>query len=115
MYISLSPLTRRSNIFDLPKPIKNPSNLPLIFGKTVDLQLQQIIEYVMRDFMLPWLGYVVTKPKLINDVVREDLWNAIQKIHERALRMDAAKIIAVDMVNRVTVHLEKIRIAEARA
>nr|AAL89962.1 AT01932p [Drosophila melanogaster] len=105
----------KSNIFDLPKPIKNPSNLPLIFGKTVDLQLQQIIEYVMRDFMLPWLGYVVTKPKLINDVVREDLWNAIQKIHERALRMDAAKIIAVDMVNRVTVHLEKIRIAEARA
>lgn len=29
--------------------------------------------------------------------------------------MDPAKIIAVDMVNRVTVHLEKIRIAEARA
>ncbi|SPP89957.1 blast:Sorting nexin-25 [Drosophila guanche] len=105
----------KSTIFDLPKPIKNPSNLPLIFGKTVDLQLQQIIEYVLRDFMLPWLGYVVTKPKLINDVVREDLWNAIQKIHERASKMDPAKIIAVDMVNRVTVHLEKIRIAEARA
>ncbi|KAH8284432.1 hypothetical protein KR018_010709, partial [Drosophila ironensis] len=105
----------KSHIFELPKPIKNPSNLPLIFGKTVDLQLQQIIEYVLRDFMLPWLGYVVTKPKLINDVVREDLWNAIQKIHERAAKMDAAKIIAVDMVNRVTVHLEKIRIAEARA
>ncbi|XP_062139997.1 sorting nexin-25 isoform X2 [Drosophila sulfurigaster albostrigata] len=65
--------------------------------------------------MVPWLGYVVTKPKLINDVIREDLWNAIQKIHERAARMDPAKIIAVDMINRVTVHLEKIRIAEARA
>ncbi|XP_037932092.1 uncharacterized protein LOC119666886 [Teleopsis dalmanni] len=46
----------KSSIFDLPNPIKNPSNLPLIFGKTVDLQLQQIIEYVLRDFMLPWLG-----------------------------------------------------------
>ncbi|XP_030569463.1 sorting nexin-25 [Drosophila novamexicana] len=105
----------KCNIFDLPNPIKNPSNLPLIFGKTVDLQLQQIIEYVLRDFMVPWLGYVVTKPKLINDVIREDLWNAIQKIHERAAKMDPAKIIAVDMVNRVTVHLEKIRIAESRA
>ncbi|XP_023168988.2 sorting nexin-25 [Drosophila hydei] len=105
----------KCNIFDLPNPIKNPSNLPLVFGKTVDLQLQQIIEYVLRDFMVPWLGYVVTKPKLINDVIREDLWNAIQKIHERAAKMDPAKIIAVDMVNRVTVHLEKIRIAEARA
>ncbi|XP_067639431.1 sorting nexin-25 isoform X2 [Eurosta solidaginis] len=105
----------KSSIFDLPKPIKNASNLPLIFGKTVDLQLQQIIEYVLRDFMTHWLGLVVTQPKLINDIVREDFWNAIQKIHSRGLKIDAAKIIAVDMVNRVTVHLEKIRIAEARA
>ncbi|XP_055841813.1 sorting nexin-25 isoform X1 [Episyrphus balteatus] len=105
----------KSSIFDLPKPIQNPSNLPLIFGKTVDLQLQQIIEYVLRDFMSPWLGHVATKPKLINDVLREDLWNAVQKIRERAIKVDAAKVIAVDMVNRVTVHLEKIRISEARA
>ncbi|XP_053948481.1 sorting nexin-25 isoform X2 [Anastrepha ludens] len=105
----------KSSIFELPKPIKNASNLPLIFGKTVDLQLQQIIEYVLRDFMTHWLGHVVTQPKLMNDIVREDLWNAIQKIHDRGVKIDAAKIIAVDMVNRVTVHLEKIRIAEARA
>ncbi|XP_036347274.1 sorting nexin-25-like isoform X2 [Rhagoletis pomonella] len=105
----------KSSIFDLPNPIKNASNLPLIFGKTVDLQLQQIIEYVLRDFMTHWLGHVVTQPKLMNDIVREDLWNAIQKLHDRGVKIDAAKIIAVDMVNRVTVHLEKIRIAEARA
>ncbi|XP_013099681.2 sorting nexin-25 [Stomoxys calcitrans] len=105
----------QNSLFDLPKPIKNATNLPLIFGKTVDLQIQQIIEYVLRDFMTPWLGYVVTKPKLMNDIVREDLWNAIQKMHERAKKMDAPKLIAVDMINRVTVHLEKIRISEARA
>lgn len=45
----------RNTLFDLPNPIKNASNLPLIFGKTVDLQIQQIIEYVLRDFMTPWL------------------------------------------------------------
>ncbi|XP_037824621.1 sorting nexin-25 isoform X2 [Lucilia sericata] len=105
----------KNTLFDLPNPIKNASNLPLIFGKTVDLQIQQIIEYVLRDFMTTWLGHVVTKPKLINDIVREDFWNAIEKMHERAKKIDASKIIAVDMVNRVTVHLEKIRIAEARA
>ena len=58
---------------------------------------------------------MVTQPKLMNDIVREDFRNAIQKLHNRGLKIDAAKIIAVDMVNRVTVHLEKIRIAEARA
>ncbi|KNC28406.1 hypothetical protein FF38_02115 [Lucilia cuprina] len=105
----------KNTLFNLPNPIKNASNLPLIFGKTVDLQIQQIIEYVLRDFMTTWLGHVVTKPKLINDIVREDFWNAIEKMHERGKKIDASKIIAVDMVNRVTVHLEKIRIAEARA
>ncbi|KAL9873685.1 sorting nexin-25 isoform X2 [Glossina fuscipes] len=105
----------QNRLFDYPNPIKNPSNLPLIFCKTVDLQLQQIIEYILRDFMTPWLRHVVRKPKLINNILREDLWNALQKVHERAKKMDASKIIAVDMVNRVTVHLEKIRIADSRA
>lgn len=58
---------------------------------------------------------VVNKPKLLNDILREDLWNAIQKIRERSLKIDASKVIAVEMVNRVTVHLEKIRISEARS
>uniref|UniRef100_A0A1A9WDB2 PXA domain-containing protein n=1 Tax=Glossina brevipalpis TaxID=37001 RepID=A0A1A9WDB2_9MUSC len=105
----------QNTLFDHPNPIKNPSNLPLIFCKTVDLQLQQIIEYILRDFMTPWLKHVVRKPKLINNILREDLWNALQKVHGRAKKMDASKIIAVDMVNRVTVHLEKIRIADSRA
>lgn len=75
----LSCLSCRSNIFDLPKPIKNPSNLPLIFGKTVDLQLQQIIEYVLRDFMLPWLGWVLVPflegPRLCLESLFIDTWS----------------------------------------
>lgn len=67
------------------------------------------------NFIKSFFSHVVTKPKLVNDIVREDFWNAVEKMHERAKKMDASKIIAVDMVNRVTVHLEKIRIAEARA
>lgn len=53
----------RNSLFDLPNPIKNASNLALIFGKTVDLQIQQIIEYVLKDFMTPWLGYVFSGAK----------------------------------------------------
>lgn len=104
-----------SSIFDPPKPIANPSNLPIIFGRTVDGVLQQIIEYTLRDFVAPWLGHVVRKPKLLNDVIREDLWNGIKKLRDRAVKIDGSKVIAVDMVTRVTVHLEKIRIAKSRA
>ncbi|XP_059619274.1 sorting nexin-25 [Phlebotomus argentipes] len=104
----------RSSIFDSPKPIRNASSLPVIFGRTVDGLLQQIIEYTIRDFISPWLGHVVRKPKTLMDVVREDLWNAIQKLRERAVKVDGPKMFAVDIVVRVTVHLEKIRIYQAR-
>lgn len=104
----------KSSIFDPPKPIKNATNLPIIFGRTVDGVLQQIIEYTLRDYVSHWLNYVVQQPKLLHDVVREDLWNAIQKLRHRAIKIDAAKMIAVDMVVRVTLHFEKIRVAQSK-
>lgn len=104
----------KSSIFDPPKPIKSASSLPIIFGRTVDGVLQQIIEYTLRDFISHWLNYVVQKPKLLHDIVREDLWNAIQKLRDRAIKIDASKMIAVDMVVRVTIHFEKIRAAQSK-
>lgn len=102
-----------SSIFDLVKP-QNASHFP-IFGRTVDGVLQQIIEYTVRDFISPWLRYVVRQPKLLTDVLKEDIWNGVQKLKERTLRIDASKMIAVDMTCRVTVHLEKLKIANARS
>lgn len=58
---------------------------------------------------------VVTDPKHHSDVLREDIWMAIQKLRDRAVKVDAARVIAVDMTERVTVHLEKIRIAKSRS
>lgn len=48
------------------------------------------------------------------DILREDLWNGIIRLRERSIKIDAPKMIAVDMVFRVTVHMEKIRIAKSR-
>lgn len=58
--------------------------------------------------------HVVRKPKVLLDVLREDLWNGIQKLRDRSIKLDAPKTMAVDMVVKVTIHLEKIRIARAR-
>lgn len=60
-------------------------------------------------------SHVIRKPKNLIDVLREDIWNALQKLKERGLKVDAPKMIAVDMTSRVTIHLEKVRIAESRA
>lgn len=58
---------------------------------------------------------MVRKPKNLSDTLREDIWNGIQKLKDRAVKIDVLKMIAVDMTVRVTVHLEKLRIANARA
>jgi sorting nexin-25 len=43
---------------------------------------------------------------------REDLWGAIDILHERFSRVDHAKLIACDIVSKVTSHFEKIREAK---
>lgn len=48
--------------------------------------------------------------KELNEILKEDLWIATQKFIERLRKIDAAKIIAVDCVSKVTNHLERIRL-----
>ncbi|XP_035794611.1 sorting nexin-25-like [Anopheles albimanus] len=81
----------------------------LIFGRTVDGLLLQIIANAMRDLVTPALETVVANPRRIVDLLRDDLWLAIEKLHERASRIDAPKLIACDFVAKVTLHLQKIR------
>ncbi|XP_050083193.1 sorting nexin-25 [Anopheles aquasalis] len=81
----------------------------LIFGRTVDGLLLQIVANAMRDLVTPALETVVANPRRIVDLLRDDLWLAIEKLHERASRIDAPKLIACDFVAKVTLHLQKIR------
>ncbi|XP_052900116.1 sorting nexin-25-like [Anopheles moucheti] len=83
--------------------------LPIIFGRTVDGLLQQIIDNTMRDLVGPALETVVANPRRIVELLREDIWLGIEKLHERAARIDAPKLIACDFVQKVTTHLQKIR------
>lgn len=98
--------------FDPPQP---PASLPIVFGRTVDGLLLQLLDLTIRDFVMSWLGEVTRASRLHADIWRADVWLAVQRLKERALRVDVARMVAVDMTVRVTVHLEKIRIARARA
>uniref|UniRef100_A0A182J9Z4 Sorting nexin-25 n=1 Tax=Anopheles atroparvus TaxID=41427 RepID=A0A182J9Z4_ANOAO len=83
--------------------------LPIVFGRTVDGLLQQIIDNTMRDVVGPALETVVANPRRIIELLREDIWLGIEKLHERAGRIDAPKMIACDFVLKATLHLQKIR------
>lgn len=89
--------------------------MPVIFGRTVDSQLQQLIDFVLRDFVTRWLKEFSHKPEPVIDKFKEHTWGAIQNLYERLLRVDAEKLLASDMVTKITQHFERIRIARSCA
>lgn len=60
--------------------------------------------FVNQLIMFNLHRYVIQKPKNLIDVLKEDIWNGIQKLKDRAVKIDGPKMIAVDMTVRVTVH-----------
>ncbi|XP_061706155.1 sorting nexin-25 isoform X1 [Cydia pomonella] len=106
--------TLKDDLTTWPHAVKK-SHLPVIFGRTVDSQLQQLIDYVLRDFVTCWLKEFAYRPEPVVDKFKEHLWGAIKNLHERLLRVDAEKLLANDMVLKITQHFERIRIAQSCA
>ncbi|KAK4887229.1 hypothetical protein RN001_003500 [Aquatica leii] len=101
------------NNFESHNSVKTPQNhLPVVFGRTIDSLLQQLLDYIMRDFVYVYLKDYAYEPNVINDNIKEDLWSAINNLHERLTRVDHVKLIACDLVNRITNHFERIRDAK---
>lgn len=86
-----------------------------MFGRTVDSQLQQLIDFFLRDFVTRWIKDLTHKPEPIIEKFKEHVWGAVQNIYERLLRIDAEKLLANDMVTKITQHFERIRIAASCA
>lgn len=78
----------------------------------MDSQLQLLIDYLLRDFVTRWLKELSHKPEPVVDKLKEHIWGAIQNLYERLLRVDAEKLLASDMVMKITQHFERIRIAK---
>lgn len=91
------------------------THLPVIFGRTVDSQLQLLIDYILRDFLAKWVNDLSHRPEPVVDKFKEHVWGAIQNVYERFQRVDAEKLIANDMITKITQHFERIRIAQSCA
>lgn len=96
-------------------PKNQQNHLPVIFGRTVDGLLQQLLDLIFRDFVLEWLKEYSYKADNVVDKFKIHLWGAIQDLHDRLSRVDVDKMIACDMITKVMLHFEKIRIAQSCA
>ncbi|KAL1509137.1 hypothetical protein ABEB36_003923 [Hypothenemus hampei] len=89
--------------------------LPTVFGRTVDSLLQQLLDFVIRDYIMAYLKEYCYDLEYLSVNIKEDLWGAIKNLHEKFLRVDHAKLIACDVINVITLHFEKIREAKLQA
>lgn len=48
----------------------------------------------------------------LGENIKEDLWSAIEILHAKFSRVDQAKLIAIDIITKLTDHFEKIREAK---
>ncbi|XP_043269106.1 sorting nexin-25 isoform X2 [Venturia canescens] len=100
-----------------PKSSSNKRQIryPVVFTRLVDGALQNLLDLAFRDFVGCWLNELAFCSDHIITNMKQDVWGAIQSLHERLSRVDHTKLVACSIVNRVTFHFEKIRIAQAAA
>ncbi|KAI4462490.1 sorting nexin [Holotrichia oblita] len=98
--------------YDLLKTKSPQNHLPVIFGRTLDSLLQQLLDYLIRDYIFYYFKKYAYKPELSRESIKEDLWGAIEILHERFSRVDHAKLMACDVVLKITNHFERIREAK---
>lgn len=89
------------------------SRYSLIISRSVDGVLQNLLDLIFRDFVSSWLKDLVISDKELIDSLKLDVWLGIQRIHERAVKIDQTNLIACKIVNKLTGHLEKIRLFES--
>ena len=86
---------------------------PMVFSRMVDGALQNLLDLVFQDFVGRWLSELAFNSVQILDNMKQDVWGAIQSLHDRLLKVDHTKLVVCNIVNKITFHFEKIRIAQA--
>ncbi|KAG5887977.1 hypothetical protein JTB14_035050 [Gonioctena quinquepunctata] len=93
--------------------LSNPRNIspdtPQIFGRTVDSLLMQLLDFVLRDYILVYLNDYAYELDTLGTNIKYDLWEALNTLHGKLSRVDRAKLIAGDIVLKITNHFEMIR------
>ncbi|XP_015429731.1 PREDICTED: sorting nexin-25 isoform X2 [Dufourea novaeangliae] len=97
------------------KPLnpKKHARYPLVFTRMVDGALQNLLDLIFQDFVGLWLSELAFNSEQIVETMKQDVWGAIQSVHDRLSKVDHTKLVVCNIVNKITFHFEKIRIAQA--
>jgi hypothetical protein len=81
----------------------------------VDGALINLLDLAFRDFISYWLNDIAIGADELISTAKQDLWEAIQKIHSRIEHIDHTNLVAYGIINTITFHFEKIRLTQEAA
>lgn len=101
----------RQYLTDLEPKHSKPKRLPVVFGRMLDDTIQLLIDLILQEVIGDWLNDNSLQSEEILLSMKEDSWKAVQNLQERLTNIDLVKLVANNMVTRVTYHFESIRLA----
>lgn len=83
-----------------------------VISRNIDETLNNLIELVSRDYILIWFGYLMHSDQETKKDLKKDFWVIIRKLSERLSNTDHVKLLAMDVIKKITDHFERIRLAQ---
>ena len=96
------------NLDDLTNPV---------FSRNVDCQINLIIQRLITDYISPWIQPLMMESSLdeVNSMLKRDIWIALKELSQRLSQVDKVHLISTEMVQKVTEHFARLRLATDEA
>eukprot|EP00095_Tigriopus_kingsejongensis_P007816 snap_masked-scaffold204_size260821-processed-gene-1.8 protein:Tk07816 transcript:snap_masked-scaffold204_size260821-processed-gene-1.8-mRNA-1 annotation:"sorting nexin-25" len=103
---------RNDDTQDLKSKCNAEERLAPVISRNIDQALNDILDLASRDYIFYWFGHLMLKQAVTEESLKRDLWQVICSFKERMAKTDQVKILAIDLVKRVSNHFEKIRLIQ---
>lgn len=96
------------------RQVYKPGPKKVVISRTMDLALQEIIDLVLRDFIVSWYKELSVDHESLLTYLQADLWILIENVSERLSKIDTVQFITKDVVHKLKLHFQDIREASKK-
>lgn len=89
---------------------KKSHKYPLLMSRNVDNVISEILDFIIRDFIVPWYNLLVPDSQ-ITTLLKEEMWLVLVNARDRLNKIDYVKFFTTDIVMKILQHFQKLRYA----
>ena len=90
-----------------------PINEELRISRNIDQSINDLIELTSKEYILYYFEHLIdgSGGQKAKSALKKDIWTVIDNLTERLSKMDRVKFLSTDVVKKITLHFEKIRLS----